>query len=287
MRTEQAAPAGVAARYGDVERGAARSPRGTPPTWLVAGLGAGYVVALLGLAFLPGSTLLDRLRTLDGGICAQNPTHSFFPAGQQLPLCSRNTGIYLGFACTILLLAGLGRLRAARLPGGAVAFALGLAVLLMAEDGFNSLFRDLGLPHFYQPHNLLRLASGLAAGAAMAAFIVPVASGLIWREQGERASFGSLRELALLLPIFGVLFLAVGSQAPFLLYPIALLSSAGLVVALSLVNVVLALGLSNRVGQFAGWRQFFPVYTIAVALAAVELLALFVLKTHLLEALTP
>src|SRR4051794_15041501 len=72
---------------------------GEPPQWLIVGLAAAYVVALAVLAFLPGATLIERLRALDGGICAQASGHSFFVGGEQLPLCSRNTGIYLGFTC--------------------------------------------------------------------------------------------------------------------------------------------------------------------------------------------
>lgn len=260
-----------------------------PPVWLLAGLAVAYLAALAALAFLPGDTLLQRLTALDAGICAQNPTHSFFPAGQQLPLCARNTGIYIGFATTFVMLVGLGRVRASSFPGRWVAVILGLAVLMMAVDGFNSLFLDLGLPHPYQPHNLLRLATGLGTGVAMCAFIVPVANSLIWRDEDERASFATPGALAVMLPALLLVFLAVGRspQIPPLLYPIALLSTAGLVIALSLVNLAFVLGATNRVGRIATWRQFFPVYTVGLILALAELIALSALKASLLHAFQP
>jgi uncharacterized membrane protein len=260
-------------------------PYREPSSWLIVALATTYVVALAALVFLPGDTLLNRLRALDGGICAQNPLHSFFPAGQQLPLCSRNTGIYIGFASTFLTLAALGRLRAAQFPARWVLLVLGAAVLFMAEDGFNSLFLDLGLPHLYQPHNLLRLASGLGTGVAMCAVLLPVANTLIWRDEDDRASFGSLRELAVMLPVLILVFLAVGSQTAPLLYPVALLSSAGLVMALTLVNLVFVLGIGNKVGRFATWRQLVPAFALIVALAVVELTLLFHLKLAALSAL--
>ena len=257
-----------------------------PPAWLTFALGAAYVGALAALAFLPGATLIERLRALDGGICAQLPGHSFWIGGQQLPLCARNSGIYTGFASTIALLFATGRIRSSRLPAPWVAAVLGLAVLFMAVDGFNSLFLDLRLPQLYQPHNLLRLTSGLGTGVAMAAFIVPVTNALIWKHEDERASFGSLRELALMVPILLLAFLAIGSPGwspvTFLLYPIAIISSTGLVVALSLVNVVLILGMSNRVGRFANWRALFPFWTLTAVFAVVELMALFALKSALM-----
>ena len=256
-----------------------------PPPWLVAGLLAGYALAFVGLALLPGATLIERLRALDGGICAQIPGHSFFPGGEQLPLCARNTGIYLGFATTFLFLAVTGRLRASRLPGLPVLGALGLAILLLAVDGFNSLFRDLSLPHLYQPINGLRLITGLGAGMAMAAVIIPVASGLIWKSDDPRSSFGSLGELALMLPLLTMDFFIVISVAPIILYPVAIISSLGLVLALTLVNLVFALALTNRIGRFTSWRQFFPLFTLLVVLAVVELMALFLLKTTVMHAL--
>ena len=263
-----------------------RAPRrGDPPGWLLAGLLVGYVIALAVLAFWPGATLLERLRALDGGICAQLPAHSFFPGGERLPLCSRNTGIYTGFSLTVALLFATGRLRVMRLPSLGVLIALGAAVVLMGIDGFNSLFLDLHLPHLYQPNNLLRLATGLGMGTAMAGIVVPVVSGLLWRDEDLRSSFDSLGQLALMLPILSVAFVAIGTQTGFLLYPVALLSSAGLVVALTLVNLVFVLGLTNRIGRYTAWRQVLPLFSVTLALAIVELMALFMLKSFALQAL--
>lgn len=257
-----------------------------PPLWLIISLAAAYIVVLALLAFLPGATLIERLRALDGGICAQAPSHSFWPGGQQLPLCSRNTGIYSGFTATLLLLAFTGRLRASSFPGRWVLVVLGAAVVFMAEDGLNSLFLDLGLPHLYQPHNLLRLFSGLGTGVAMCAMIVPVANTLIWRQEDLRSTFRSLKNLALLLPLLLLIFLAASSPDAFVLYPVALFSSFGLLMALTLVNVVFVLGITDQVGRFASWRQFFPFFSLAIVMAVLELMALFALKTAALQFLT-
>lgn len=256
-----------------------------PPTWALAALAVAYVAALAALIFLPGASLLDRLRALDGGICAQIPSHSFYPAGQQLPLCARNTGVYVGFALGFLTLVGAGRLRASRLPRLPVALLLLGLVGFMGVDGFNSLFVDLGLPHLYQPQNILRLISGLGTGVAMVAFIAPVSNGLLWRHEDARPSFRSFGQLAVVVPLLLLALLAVGSQTAWLLYPIAILSSVGLLLALSLVNLVFLASFSPWIGRFARWRQVFPVFTLAVTLAAIELTLLFKVKLALLHAL--
>ncbi|HEU0026338.1 MAG TPA: DUF2085 domain-containing protein [Ktedonobacterales bacterium] len=256
-----------------------------PPTWALAALGAAYVLAVAGLVFMPGATFIERLRALDGGICAQLPTHSFFPGGQQLPLCSRNTGIYTGFALGFLTLLGTGRIRVSRLPGLWVAVALLGLVGVMGVDGFNSLFLDLGLPHLYEPQNRLRLMTGLGAGVAMAAFIVPVTNSLLWRVDDARPSFRSFGQLAMVLPPLLLAFLAVGSRTAWLLYPVAILSTLGLVIALTLVNLVFLLSFTPLMGRFTRWRQVFPVFSIGAALAVIELLALFQVKMAALSAL--
>jgi uncharacterized membrane protein len=253
------------------------------PLWLIIGLVIAYIAALALLAFLPGATLIERLRALDGGICAQAPSHSFWPGGQQLPLCSRNTGIYSGFTATLLVLLVMGRVRASNFPGRWVLVVLGAAVAFMAEDGFNSLLLDLGLPHLYQPHNLLRLFSGLGTGVAMCAIIVPVANTLIWRQDDLRSTFRSLKDLAALLPLLLLIFLAASSPDAFVLYPVALFSSFGLMMALTLVNVVFVLGITNQVGRFDSRAQFFPFFSLAIVMAVLELIALFALKTAALQ----
>src|SRR5262249_16577520 len=98
MRIETSSPSPLEPTW------APRSQPPEPPIWLTVGLGAAYVVVLVALVFLPGASLIERLRALDGGVCAQMPGHSFWIGGEQLPLCARNSGIYMGFASTIGLL---------------------------------------------------------------------------------------------------------------------------------------------------------------------------------------
>src|SRR5258706_10905890 len=154
-----------------------------PPVWLTFALGAAYVGALAALAFLPGATLIERLRALDGGICAQLPGHSFWIGGQQLPLCARNSGIYTGFASTIALLFATGRIRSSRLPAPWVAALLGLAVLFMAVGGVHSLLPQLRLPLLYHPPKLFRPTRGLGTGVAEAALRGPAPHTLTWELQ--------------------------------------------------------------------------------------------------------
>ncbi len=248
-------------------------------------LGIFYLGLLTALIFLPGGTLLDRLRWLDSGICAQLPTHSFYPGGVQLPLCARNTGIYLGFMVTLMTLYAMGRGRVQQLPLRPIIVLLVCGGLAMVVDGFNSFFLDLGLPHLYQPHNLLRLGTGLAAGLALATLTLPVINRLLWCEYSDERSIPSWMALLLLIPGLILSFFAVASQNALLLYPLALFSTAGLLTVLSSVNLLVVLAIGRREQTFGGYRELLPFFGLALILAIGELLALAQLKFSLLQAL--
>lgn len=255
------------------------------PPW-IAGLGALLFLGLLAaLVFLPGAFLLERLRWLDSGICAQLPTHSFYPGGQRLPLCARNTGIYLGFILTLLTLHATGRGRAQRLPPWPVTIVLVLGVLALAIDGFNSFFLDLGLPYLYQPHNLVRLATGLLTGLALASLALPATNRLFWREDNEQRSISSWKSPLLLTPGLILSFFAVASQSWLILYPVALLSTVGLVTVVSSVNLIVIIGISKRDQSFKRYRELVPFFSLALLLAIGELLVLAQVKLTLLQAL--
>jgi uncharacterized membrane protein len=253
--------------------------------WLTILIGLCYLGWFATLVFLPGASLLDRLRWLDSGICAQLPAHSFYPGGQQLPLCARNTGIYLGFMVTILTLYATGRGRVQRLPPWPIVVVLIGCIFAMVVDGFNSFLLDLGQSHLYQPHNLLRLATGLLTGFAIATLTLPAVNRLFWREYNEERSISSWPALLLLLPGLVLSFLAVASQSIFILYPVAILSTAGLLTVVSSVNLLITLAIGKKDQAFERYRELVPFFSLALILALGELLVLAQLKFALLQAL--
>ena len=253
--------------------------------WMAAILVLFYLALLTVLAFLPGSSLLDRLRWLDSGICAQLPTHSFYPGGQELPLCARNTGIYLGFIVTLLTLYATGRGRAQRLPPWPIIVALVSGVSILAIDGLNSFFLDLGLPHLYQPHNLIRLATGLVTGLALAALSLPGMNRLFWRTYDEQRSISSWTMLLSFTPALILCFFAVISQSALVLYPIALLSTAGILITVSSINLIVIVAVSRRDEAFERYRDLLPFFSLALLFAVGEMLTLAQLKFLLLRVL--
>ncbi len=254
-------------------------------SWIAGMLALLYLGLLAVLVFLPGAPLINRMSWLDSGICAQLPTHSFFPGGEQLPLCARNTGIYLGFFVTLITLYATGRGQARRFPPWPIIAVLVCGVITLVIDGFNSLALDLGQPHLYQPHNLIRLATGLVTGLALASLVLPALNQLLWCTHNEQRSVASWRALLLLVPALIVCFFAVVSQSIFVLYPIALLSTTGVLTALSSVNLIVIVAISKRDETFVRYRELLPFFCIAFILATGEMLVLAQLKFTLLRAL--
>jgi uncharacterized membrane protein len=242
----------------------------------------GIVVATL---LLPGASLLDRLRLLDSGICAQMITHTFAPGGELLPLCARNTGIYLAFIVTLITFHAIGKGHAQRFPTRGICILIACGVVACGIDGLNSFAVDLGLAHLYQPQNWLRLATGLATGVALASCTSPLLNRLLWCEFNERRVLSSWYEFALLLPALLLCFYAVATQRPVFLYPVALLSTIGVLIAAGSVNLIGLVALSKRDESFIASRELLPFLSIALTCALVEMLVLAQLKLTVLHAI--
>jgi uncharacterized membrane protein len=257
---------------------------GIQHAWLAVALLVIFVGLLTMLILCSKVSFLDLLRWLDSGICAQTPAHSFFPGGERLPLCARNTGIYSGFFITFVSLL-CKRGKAQQVPPEPIMYTLLGGVVIMALDGFNSFLLDLGLPHFYQPSNLLRLATGLVTGLALAALALPMLNRECWKKGNRQQSIAAWSDLAMLIPALLLCFLAVASQSVYVLYPIAILSTMGLVIALGILNLVILVVIGKRDGMIESYRQLLPFIGLACACTIGELLLLAQLKLLLLKAL--
>jgi len=247
--------------------------------WLLLAGGLG-VIALIWL-ITPGD-LLDKADHVGYGICHQIPLRSPFFAGRQLPLCARCSGQFLGALGGLLLLIALGRGKAAKLPPRAVVIVLLGFMAVWALDGLNSYATFFpGAPQLYQPHNILRTATGAMQGVALISLVLPFFSVTLWAQPSPRPTLANLREVLLLIGLAVLITVAVSSHWAPLLYPLALLSVAGALMMLALVNTMLVVLALKREGQTAGWRQALPLLIAGLALALVELLLINLLRAWL------
>lgn len=214
------------------------------------------------------------------GVCAQRPEHSLFIAGTQLPLEARMGGIFGGFLLGLVYCLALGRARSVRFPDAPTSSALAAFVGLTALDGLNAVLYDLGRPHLYEPDNAMRLATGLLCGFALAAFSLASVASVLWKDGEWEAPIRSLGEGLAGLGLLALAWMLVVADLPYLLYPVAVLFTAGVVLAFTVANgFFLAL---TRAARADTWRQLRGPLGIALGLTGVELLALGTARAWLL-----
>jgi len=187
--------------------------------------------------------LMEKLRAIGRTVCMLRPEHSYFLAGEQLPLEARTMGIHAGFLIALVYLLLSRRRRAIRMPHWTLIAILVGFVAVMGFDGLNATAYDNGLPHLYAPSNPLRLITGLLTGVATASFLLPAANVAVWKKSKPQAAMGSssvgFKELLGLLAVEALFFLGVASGAPWLLYPVSFITAGGVVVLFFVATLVI------------------------------------------------
>jgi len=231
---------------------------------------------------VPPTTLLGKADVIGYAICHQIPERSFFLDGRQLPLCARCTGTFLGVMLGVGALILYRRQRASRLPPVPV---LGLMILFTALWGFDGLNSYLtffpGAPHLYEPRNWLRMTTGMLNGVALITLVWPIFHFTLWREPKQQAVLDNAWQLLAILPVAGLLVFLVNLGIGPLLYPLAILSSAGVLVMLTMINTMIAAVILRREGFARNWTQALVPLTVGLGLAILEMTAMILLRVYL------
>jgi uncharacterized membrane protein len=240
------------------------------------------VAAIVTLVLAPPHGLLDKADQAAFAVCHRIPDRTFIIAGRPLPLCARCSGMYLGVLAGLAVLALRGRGQASMLPAPKHLAVFGLFLVSWALDGFNSFLTLFpGLPHLYEPHNLLRLTTGILAGLAIAALMLPAFNRSLWAELQLAPSVRSWQDIAWMLAGGALVVGMVASGLPNLLVPLALLSAVAVVVLLGVVNTVFVLLALRTDGQMTRGRQAAAPLLIGLALAMIELAVVGLARTAL------
>jgi len=206
------------------------------------------------------------LHWLGYGLCHQLPERSFFGGGVQVPVCARDTGIFVGFAIALLLIAILERGgRPTEAPSPLATIILIAFIGLMAVDGVTSY---AGLR---PTTNELRLLTGLMTGYALAAFTVPLLNGQLWRISGSGRALEGRWRFAVFVATLPLAWLVIFYLAPYLgvVYPfLVVLAILVTFVAVNLVIVCLFNEFERRADRLRDARI---AMLLALALTVVEL----------------
>jgi uncharacterized membrane protein len=218
-------------------------------------IAAGALV-VLGFLLFPPLAPLEKANLIGYSICHQIPDRSFYLAGHRLPLCARCTGTYLGVAIGFAMIALLGRWRAAEmLPTWMMVVAVGF-IGIMGIDGINSyLYLLRGQPFLYLPQNWLRAATGSLNGIALALIVTPIFNFTLWKDPPQERPVKSVWELLGILAAAAAVVAVVQAEPGWLLYPVSLLTTAGVLWMLTLVNTMILLILFRQDSQSQTWRD--------------------------------
>ena len=228
------------------------------------------LVIIAGFLFFPPVTVLDKTHAIGYAICHQIPARTFHIDGEPLPLCARCTGIYLGALLGLVGLTLTGRWRAVSLPGLPVLLPLVSFIVLMGIDGINSYLSFFPkAPHLYQPQNWLRLTTGTFHGLALSVIVYPVINGSLWHASVIRDE-PVIENFKGLLPFLAggvIIILVVLWEQPLLLYPLAVLSTLGVMAMLGIVNTMFVLLITRRENYARHWRDIVLPATMGLAAA--------------------
>ena len=242
----------------------------SPFRWLVYGLGGSILLAWLALT--PGG-LLGKADAVAYAVCHRIAAHSLSLGDRQLPLCARCTGMYLGAVL------GLGfqhfQGRRGSLPALRYVLLFGPMVVFFGVDGVNSYLHFF--PHgisLYAPQNWLRLVSGTGMGLTISAVLAPAFRQTLWETWEPIPAFSGLKPYLLLIGLAAGMDLLVLSGIPIILYPLALLSAAGVLLLLGMIYTMVLVMLfkaENRFSRINGLKVF-VVGGLILALLQISLL---------------
>jgi len=226
-----------------------------------------------------GRPLFDTvMHWLGFGLCHQLPARSFIAGGHQLPVCARDTGIYLGFVASLVVLALIDRGR--RRSGMPPAWLLGVGAAFIVLMGWDGLTSYAGLR---TTTNLLRLATGLGTGFALTLVVVPILNSQLWRARSEERVLAAPAEGAAWLLAVPATLGALWLGGPLLGAGYAVLDAIAVLVTFTAVNLVIVALVPRFERRADTARDLALPVAIALGLTVVELAAAAWLRVALLS----
>lgn len=208
---------------------------------------AGFILGIW-LTYTP-SGLLGKADAIGYAVCHRISTRSYFLGDRQLPLCARCSGMYLGALVGLIYQTRPGRL--GRMPARKILLVLGMFLVAFAVDGINSFLHLYpNIPGLYEPKNWLRLLTGTGVGLGISAVLMPIFNQTVWKNWNESPLLYSWRQLAEIILLAVIVDLAILSENMYLLYPLALLSSATVLTILTMLYTVVWVLLLRKENEF-------------------------------------
>lgn len=240
--------------------------------WLWVSATIFLTILVIWLTFTPQG-LLGKADAIGYAVCHRITVRSFaFPDGRQLPMCARCSGTFLGVLVGMLVPGALFRRRhAAQFPPLWIIAILVTFSGWWAFDGFNSfthlLPAEWDLPILFYPNNFLRVTTGTLHGITMGTLILPVINSTLWADASGERTIKNGWELAGMVAIGLALIAMMYSEYWLFLYPLAVLSSVGVLSVLGGIMTVVAATLLGKDNASRTLWEALPLIILGMSLA--------------------
>jgi uncharacterized membrane protein len=218
--------------------------------------------------------LLGKADAVGYAICHRISERSFHIGDRQLPLCARCTGEFFSAAISLIFFA-LVSPKKSGMPNWKIGAPLLLFLVAFGIDGSNSYLYLIkttapgvlsNIPNLYVPNNTLRLFTGSGMGIALASILYPAFNQSVWKtDDNERAL--DWKKLGILVSIVLLIDLAILTESPIILYPIAFLSVLGVLALLIMVFSLMWLLLMRQENAFNSLKEMWMPFLAGMTLA--------------------
>jgi len=220
--------------------------------------------------------ILGKADAIGYAVCHRIDSRSFHIGDFQFSVCARCTGQYLAAVLGVLYLALFRGRRIGRPPWYVIGI-LSVWGILYVIDGFNSFLHLIpGTERFwlYEPHNTLRLFTGMGVGLGISMILFPAFNQTLLKQPDQRPILSGFGDFSLLILSAFVLGLLVLSENSTILYPLSLISAGGILMLLTMVYTMIWVMLVRMEGNFENLRQYFIPVIAGLTTALVQILAI-------------
>jgi len=211
------------------------------------------IITYFWLDFAPDG-LLGKMDAVGYAVCHRIDERSFHLGDRPLPLCSRCSGMQLGTLLGLAYQSVWGR--RGKFPPRKILIPLGILAFIFVVDGVNSYLNFVPMiSSLYPSQNWLRLVSGTGLGLGIAAIIFPIFNQTIWHNWEDESSLGTWKQFLGLVGLAILLDLAILSENPLVLYPLAIFSGLAVLVVLSMCYAMLIVMILKKDNQYTTWRS--------------------------------
>jgi hypothetical protein len=178
--------------------------------------------------------------------------------------------MFLGTLVSLVVLSR--RKNASGSPKKGIIAILIVFALAFIFDGLNSM---MGLfpviPQLYPPSNLLRLVTGLMMGMVIANLLIVLWQQTWWKDSGPAPVLAGWKHFLLMVTANTLAGLLVWLRIPFLYYPVAILSTAAIVLLLSMIYSLIWIIIFKKENTFERYSDGLSFVLAGLATAIIQI----------------